>query len=76
MDSQSELTFKQITPEPTPEELAAIVGAVTTLSTVRNAMPKLHAPLETSRWAKAGRLAQIEPLSQPLDSIATCRECW
>ena len=58
-----------ITPEPSPEELAAIVAAVTAAMRAQEAaaMATPSPPPETSRWARAGRLEAVRRLGEADD---------
>jgi hypothetical protein len=59
----------EIAPEPSPEEMAAIVAAVTAAVMTRPVESGQQVrPPELSRWARAGRLAAmatLEPSSLP-----------
>lgn len=57
----------QVTPEPTRDELAAIVSAVTVLTAPGVATTDLSPDVRPSRWAMAGRRAHLEPLERRRD---------
>jgi hypothetical protein len=60
------LTFS-ISPEPSPDELAAIVAAVSAALHHRANVPTPEAASRTSRWARQGRLEAMRGLDTSRD---------
>jgi hypothetical protein len=58
----------RITPEPTDEEMAAIVGVVTAVAASSRSEPSSAERLET-RWRRMGRLESLREATWPPEMI-------